>query len=68
MGDAIGNFVKGLLAFLSPILSPDWGALVGMLPIFLLIGVVGPLLSLLVLGWLVYVVRRPRARMPRRSL
>ena len=64
MGDAIGNFVKGLLAFLSPILSPDWGALVGMLPVLLLIGVVGPLLSLLVLGWLVYVVRRPRARIP----
>jgi hypothetical protein len=62
VGDAIGNLVKGILAFLTPILSPDWGALVGMLPVFLVIGVVGPLLSLLVLGWFVYFVRRPRAR------
>ena len=62
MGDAIGNLVKGILAFLSPILSPDGGALVGMLPVFLVLAVVGPLLSLLVLGWFVYFVRRPRAR------
>ena len=55
------------MAFLSPILSPDWGALVGMLPIFLLIGVVGPLLSVLVLGWFIYVVRRPRSRSPLRA-
>jgi len=65
--DPVGTFVKGLLAFLSPILSPDWGALVGMLPIFLLIGVVGPLLSLLVLGWFIYVVRRPRSRIAYRA-
>jgi len=64
VGDAIGNLVKGILALLTPILSPDWGALVGMLPIFLVIGVVGPLLSLLVLGWFVYAIRRPRAHLP----
>ena len=64
MGDAIGNFVNGLLQLLTPIIIPDWGALVGMLPILLVIGVVGPILTLLILGWFIYVVRRPRSRIP----
>jgi hypothetical protein len=64
VGDAIGHLVQTILAFLSPILSPDWGALVGMLPVFLVLGVVGPIVSLLVLGWFIYVVRAPRARLP----
>ena len=64
MGDAIGHLVTGLLNLLSPILSPDWGALVGLLPILLLIGVVGPIVTLLILGWFIYVVRAPRSRIP----
>ena len=64
MGDAIGQLVQRILDFLSPIVIPDWGALIGLLPVLLLIGVVGPLLSLLVLGWFIYVVRRPRSRTP----
>src|SRR3954447_18864257 len=44
---------------MSPLVVPDWGALVNLLPIFLLIGVVGPILSLLVLAWFIYVVRKP---------
>ena len=64
--DPVGTFVKGLLDFLSPILSPDWGALVGLLPVFLLIAVVGPIVTLLILGWFIYVVGRPRSRIPYR--
>jgi len=51
------------LQAISPIVIPDWGALVGLLPIFLVIGVVGPILSLVVLGWFIYVVRAPRAKL-----
>lgn len=64
MGDALGQITQGILSFLTPLITPDWGALVGMLPIFLLLGVVGPLLSLLVLGWFIYVVRAPHSRIP----
>ena len=60
MFDTIGQIFQHVIDFLQPILLPDWKALVNMLPILLVIGVVGPLLSLLVLGWLIYVVRRPR--------
>ena len=64
MGDAIGRIVQGILDFLTPIITPDWGALIGLLPVFLIIGVVGPILSLLVLGWFIYVLRAPRAHLP----
>jgi hypothetical protein len=64
VGDAIGQLLQRILDFLTPILSPDWGALVGLMPVFLVIGVVGPAISLLALGWFIYVVRRPRSRIP----
>lgn len=62
MSDPIGQLVQGLLEFLEPIILPDWKALVDLFPIFLLLGVVGPLLSLIVLGWVVYFLGKPRGR------
>jgi hypothetical protein len=47
---------------ISGIVIPDWGALVNLLPVFLVLGLIGPILSLLVLAWFIYVVRQPRAR------
>ena len=64
MFDAIGRIFQGVIDFLTPILIPDWRALIDLLPVFLLIGVVGPLLTLLVLGWFVYFVGKPRSRIP----
>jgi hypothetical protein len=64
VGDAIGQLVQRILDILGPIVSPDWGALIGLLPVYLLIGVVGPILTLLALGWLLYVLRRPGSRIP----
>ena len=66
MGDAIGQLFQGVINFLTPILIPDWRALIDLLPVFLLLGVVGPIFSLLALGWFVYVVGRPRSRVPYR--
>jgi len=62
VGDAIGQVFQGLLDLLAPIIMPDWGELVGLLPVFLLVGVVGPILTLLVLGWAIYLFGRPRDR------
>ena len=63
MIEALQQAWHALLAALSNVITPDWGALIGLLPIFLLIGVVGPLVSLLALGWFIYVVRAPRAKL-----
>src|SRR5262245_27490397 len=48
------------LALLSSIIIPDWGAIIGLIPLLLLIGVIGPLLTLAVLAWLGYGVTKPR--------
>jgi len=62
VSDAIGRIFQGILDLLQPILLPDWRALIDLLPIFLVIGVVGPLVSLLVFGWLIYFLGKPRSR------
>ncbi|MBA3877037.1 MAG: hypothetical protein C0498_08900 [Anaerolinea sp.] len=62
MIDALQQLWQGILEALTSIVIPDWGALVGLIPILLLIGVVGPILSLLALGWIAYVLRAPRAK------
>jgi hypothetical protein len=62
--DAIGQIFQHVIDFLQPILLPDWRALIDLLPVFLLIGVVGPLVSLLILGWFIYVIGKPRSRIP----
>lgn len=64
MFDALGRLFQGLIDFIEPIILPDWKALVDLFPIFLLLGVVGPLLSLLVLGWVIYFLGKPRSRIP----
>ncbi len=63
MIDALQQAWHGLLEALSAFVIPDWGALIELLPVLLLIGVVGPIMSLLVLGWFIYVVRAPRAKL-----
>ncbi len=62
MIDALQSAWHGFLNLLSGIIIPDWGALIGMLPVLLLLGVVGPALSLLVLGWLIALLRAPRTK------
>ena len=62
MIDALQSAWHGFLQLLSGIIIPDWGGLIGLLPVLLLIGVVAPAVSLLALGWFVYVLRAPRAR------
>jgi hypothetical protein len=64
VSDALSALVNQIVNLLGPILSPDWGALVALIPIFLVIGVVGPIVSLLILGWFIYFVRAPRSRIP----
>ena len=63
MIDALQGAWHSFLGAISGFVIPDWSDLVGLLPILLLIGVVGPALSLLVLAWFIYIVRAPRTTM-----
>jgi hypothetical protein len=62
--DALEGLWNGLLDMTSQFLIPEWGELIGLLPIFLLIGVLGPILSLLLLAHVIYFLRKPRAPLP----
>jgi hypothetical protein len=60
--DEISKLWSDFLGFLSTIIIPDWAGLIALLPIFVLIGVVGPLLTLAALGWLGFEVTKPRTK------
>ena len=60
--DQIEKFWSDFLAFLSTLVIPDWPGLIALMPVFLVIGVVGPLLTLALLAWLGYGVTKPRVK------
>jgi len=60
--DEISHLWTQALGLIAKVVSPDWGSLIGLLPVFLLIGVIGPLITVLALLWMYYFVRRPRTR------
>jgi hypothetical protein len=59
MVEALEQLWTGLLDLMSRIVIPDWGAIIALLPVFLVIGVLGPIMSIVVL---VYSGRPPRPR------
>jgi hypothetical protein len=60
--DQISQLWSGFLGFLSKLVIPDWAGLIQLMPVFVLIGIVGPLLSLAVLAWLGYGITKPRVK------
>lgn len=60
--DALSDLWNTILETTSLFVIPDWGELIGLLPVFIFLGVVGPLLTLLPLGILVYQARKPRVK------
>ena len=57
-----GDVGQTILDWLSGILIPDWGALIGLLPILVILGLVGPVLTLLALYWLYHMLTDRRGR------
>jgi hypothetical protein len=60
--DQLNQIWTGFLEFISAFIIPAWAELITMLPVLLLIGVVGPILTILVLAWLRYGILKPRVR------
>ena len=56
---------NGFLDLLQSVMVPDWNALISLLPFFLILGVVGPILTLMVLMQLWYLLHRRRGRVRR---
>lgn len=58
--DALGGIWDTILDITSLFVIPDWGALIALLPLFIFLGVVGPLVTFFLLGALIYQIRKPR--------
>lgn len=62
MIDALAQLVQRILDLLTFFIMPDWTELIGLIPILLVVGVIGPIVTLLALAWIVYVLRAPRTK------
>jgi hypothetical protein len=61
--DVINQIWTQILQITALFVTPDWGFVISLLPILILLGLVGPFMTGLMLGTVVYLVRRPRVAM-----
>ena len=59
MTDALDQVWNTILEITAMFVIPDWGALIALLPVFIFLGVVGPLITFTMLGSLIYLIRKP---------
>jgi hypothetical protein len=60
--DVINDIWNQILDVTSIFILPDWGGLIGLLPILVVIGLVGPFLTFLALGTFIYILKKPRVK------
>jgi hypothetical protein len=60
--DTLNEMWTGLLEIMTQFVIPDWNAIIGLLPLLVFLGIVGPLLTLLPLGIVIYQLRKPRVK------
>ena len=60
--DSLNELWGTILKTVSLFVIPDWNALIGLLPLLFFIGIIGPLMTLLPLGIVIYQVRKPRVK------
>jgi hypothetical protein len=62
INDALQGLWNTILELTSIFVLPDWNEVIGLLPLLIFIGVIGPAISALMLGVLIYQVRKPRVK------
>jgi len=60
--DVLNQIWTQILGVTSIFVMPDWGFLVGILPVLIVVGLIGPFLTGLALVTLIYLVRKPRVK------
>ncbi len=58
--DALNEIWNQILEVTALLVIPDWNALIALMPVLIFLGVVGPLMTILPLGIIVYQLRKPR--------
>jgi hypothetical protein len=61
--DVLNEIWTQILEITSIFVMPDWTFVIGLLPIIILLCLVGPFLTGLAIGTVVYLVRKPRVKM-----
>lgn len=59
--DQLDRLWSQLIDVTSHLVIPDWGSLIALFPVFVVIGIIGPAITIAIVAWFVYAVRRPRA-------
>jgi hypothetical protein len=60
--EALNQLWTSILNVTATFVIPDWGALIGLLPVFVFLGVVAPFLTFTLLGSVIYMARKPRTK------
>lgn len=60
--DALNGIWNTILDITKMFVIPDWSSVIGLLPLLIFLGVVGPLLTFTFLGMFVYQVAKPRTK------
>jgi hypothetical protein len=60
--DALEDLWNTILDVTALFVIPDWGSVIGLLPILIFLGVVGPLITFTILGIAIYLIRKPRIK------
>jgi hypothetical protein len=55
--DTLEGLWNTILDVMSLFVIPDWGSVIGLLPILIFLGVVGPLITFTILGTALYLFR-----------
>ena len=61
--DALNGLWNTILDITEMFVIPDWNAVIGLMPLLIFLGVVGPLVTFLMLGIVAYQVTKPRAHL-----
>jgi hypothetical protein len=60
--DSLNGFWNTILDITKMFVIPDWGSVIGLLPLLVFVGVVGPLVTFTILGIFIYQVAKPRTK------
>lgn len=60
--DVLNGVWNQILEVISLFVMPDWGGLIGLLPVLVVLGLVAPFLTFVALGTVIYLLRKPRIR------
>ena len=60
--DVLNGIWNQILEITSLFVMPDWGGIIGLLPVLIVLGLVAPFLTFMMLGTVIYLVRKPRVK------